>query len=207
MEIKPTRSELIALKRRIKLAKSGHKLLKKKRDGLILEFFEVLTKAKSQRKGLFETYMRAQRSMAIARAVDSDLTLRALALAVKRSGVEVSQRNIMGVHVPKIASGLVQKHALERGFGVIGGSARIDAAARDYELVVQKIVEVAETETAMKRLLAEIETTKRRVNALEFNVIPKMAKTQSFITMRLEEMERENIFRLKRIKKKAEAKA
>ncbi len=203
MNIKPTRSELIKLKKRIKLAKAGHNLLKKKRDGLILEFFEVLKRAKSQRKELFDAYRAAKRKMAIARAADSDLHLQALALAVSKGGVEVAQRNIMGVRVPRITAALEEKQLLDRGFGVIAGSARIDEAAEGYEAVVRKIVEVAETETAMKRLLGEIETTKRRVNALEFSVIPKMESTQSFITMRLEEMERENIFRMKRIKKKA----
>lgn len=203
MNIKPTRSELIKLKKRIKLAKAGHNLLKKKRDGLILEFFEVLKKAKSQRKELFQAYSVGQRRMAIARAADSDLHLRALALAVSKGGVDVAQRNIMGVTVPRITAALEEKQLLNRGFGIITGSARIDEAAEAYETVVRKIIEVAETETAMKRLLAEIETTKRRVNALEFSVIPKMQAMQAFITMRLEEMERENIFRMKRIKKKA----
>jgi V/A-type H+/Na+-transporting ATPase subunit D len=205
MNIKPTRSELIKLKRRIKLAKGGHTLLKKKRDGLILEFFEILKKAKSLRKDLFLEYRKAQRSMAIARSVDSDLHLQALALAVRdRPDVQVAQKNVMGVRVPKIDKGSwTRKQVMERGFGIISGSSRIDEAAEGYEAVVQKVIELAETETAMKRLLHEIETTKRRVNALEFKVIPEMNAVKSLITMRLEEAERENIFRMKRIKKKA----
>ena len=207
MNIKPTRSELIKLKRRIKLAKSGHALLKKKRDGLILEFFEILKKAKSLRKELFVDYSRAQRVIAIARTAESDLKLRALALAIRdRPDVQVAQKNIMGVRVPRIDKGSwTRKSVMSRGFGIITGSARIDEASESYEAVVQKVIELAETETAMKRLLMEIETTKRRVNALEFEVIPKMEKVKALISLRLEEAERETVFRMKRIKKKAAA--
>lgn len=204
LNIKPTRSELIKLKKRIKLAKSGHGLLKKKRDGLILEFFEILKKAKSQRKDLVATYATARKKMAIARTVDFDLQLKAMSLAVAQPVVELEQKNIMGLRVPKIKhEGEIEKKLLTRNFGIITGSARIDEAVEGYEKVLKSVIAIAETETTMKRLLQEIETTKRRVNALEFAVIPQLDEVKSFITLRLEEMERENIFRMKRIKAKA----
>ncbi len=200
-DIKPTRSELIKLKKKIKLAKSGYNLLKKKRDGLILEFFEILKEAKTLRAELVEEYKRALEAMNIARCLDSDLKIKSMALAIKDSPtVELEARNIMGVVAPKVKSKPVQKRLEERGYGILESSASIDAAAETYEKVVEKAVRAAEVETTMKRLLAEIEKTKRRVNALEFEVIPKMDKTQSFIKLRLQEMERENVFRLKRIK-------
>ncbi len=206
MNIKPTRSELIKLKKRIKLAKSGYNLLKKKRDGLILEFFEVLKKAKTIRKELVEAYKEAKQKIAVARAVESDLKLKSLALAIQdKPEVFVREKNIMGVRVPEIDRKLSEKQAFEKGFGVIGSSAKIDDAINAYEMLLKSIIEVAEIETTMKKLLDEIETTKRRVNALEFEVIPKMEDIKAFITLRLEEMERENIFRLKRIKQKSEA--
>lgn len=203
LDIKPTRSEMIKLKKRIKLAVSGHKLLKKKRDGLILDFFEVLKEAKTVRKDLTEQYCFCVGTINKARVIETDIKLKSIGMAVKEKPfIQLETKNIMGVSVPKIQSAPVKKHFMDRGYGQIGSSAAIDEAAVSYEQLVEKIIRAAEVETAMKKLLAEIEKTKRRVNALEFAVIPKMNKTKNFISMRLEEMERENIFRLKRIKGK-----
>ncbi|MBI2136002.1 V-type ATP synthase subunit D [Candidatus Woesearchaeota archaeon] len=203
--IKPTRSELMELKKKIKLAKSGYNLLKKKRDGLILEFFEILKKVKNLRNEIVADYTIALQKMNLARIIESDLALKSAALAIsQRPEINVGKKNIMGVIVPKVDDIKLQKKALERGYGVFT-SVSVDEAALQYEKVVEKIVKAAEVETSMRKLLQEIEKTKRRVNALEFEVIPRMEKTRAFISLRLEEVERENIFRMKRIKGKAEA--
>ena len=200
-DIKPTRSELIKLKNKIKLAKSGHRLLKKKRDGLILDFFEILKKAKTLRQELAEECRVALGKINIARTLETDLKIESLALAIKNNPhITLETKNIMGVVVPKIASVHRKTTLLERGYGFIESTSSIDEAATAYERVVEKVIQAAETETTMKKILAEIEKTKRRVNALEFSVIPSMEKTGKFIKLRLEEMERENVFRLKRIK-------
>ena len=201
--IKPTRSELIKLNRQIKLAKSGHSLLKKKRDGLILEFFEILKSAKSVRGELARRYVEAQKKLNIARTLSTDIKLRSLAFAIQDTPtINVETKNIMGVRVPKIESSQIAKTIAQRKLGVAASTAVVDEAITGYEKLVEDIVKVAEIETAMKRLLAEIEKTKRRVNALEFSLIPKMEAVKKFIRLRLEEMERENIFRLKRVKAK-----
>ncbi|MBI2129663.1 V-type ATP synthase subunit D [Candidatus Woesearchaeota archaeon] len=200
IEIKPTRSELIKFKKSIILAKSGYNLLKKKRDGLILEFFEVLGKVKNLRSDIVDEYRKALYKMNIARLLESDLKIKSIAMAIaNKPDIEFGTKNIMGVLVPTIKSGELKRKMMERGYGVYN-SASIDEAADAYEKVTEKIIRAAEVETTMRRLLKEIEKTKRRVNALEFEVIPRMEKIKSFITLRLEEMERENIFRLKRIK-------
>ena len=200
--VKPTRSELMELKKRIKLAKSGYNLLKKKRDGLILDFFEILKKVKNVRGELTEEYKRALQKMSLARVIESDLKIRSVALAVANSPeVEIGRKNIMGVVVPNIGEVELRKTALNRGYGLYT-SAAVDEAAAEYEKVVERGVGAAEIETSMRKLLKEIEKTKRRVNALEFEVIPKLDRTKSFIQLRLEEAERENIFRMKIIKRK-----
>lgn len=202
-DVKPTRSELLRIKKQIKLAKSGYSLLKKKRDGLILEFFEILKRAKTLRQELVEEYKIALEKMNIARALEGDLKVKSIAMAIKDiPDVKLTTKNIMGVKVPKIESSEIEKAFSERGYGIYNSSA-IDEAAAAYEKVVEKIILAAEVETSMRKLLNEIEKTKRRVNGLEFVVIPSLDKQKGFIQLRLEEMERENTFRMKRIKAKA----
>ena len=199
--VKPTRSELIELKRKINLSEGGHKLLKMKRDGLIMEFFEILDKAKNVRSELDDEHRVAKEKIGIAMAVDGEITVRSTAFALKESPeISLQSKNIMGVVVPEIESSRVKKAICERGYGVIGTSSSIDEAAGSFESLVEKIISAAEIETTMKKLLDEIEGTKRRVNALEFKVIPELQEAAAFIRLRLEEMERENTFRLKRIK-------
>lgn len=202
-DIKPTRSELIKLKKNIKLAKSGWKLLKKKRDGLILDFFEILKKAKSLRSELTQEYVKARETINIARAVEGDTRILSLAQSITASPeVEVKTKNIMGVVVPKIETTHTTRKFSERGYGVHSGSLMLDEAISGFERLVAKIIQAAEIETSMKKLLYEIEKTKRRVNALEFAVIPKMEEQANFIRLRLEEQERDNLFSLKHIKQK-----
>ena len=202
-DIKPTRSELLKLKKQIALAKSGYNLLKKKRDGLILEFFEILKKAKSLREDLVSEYKIALEKINIARTLEGDLKVKSIAMAINDiPDIKLTTKDIMGVKVPKIESAEIKKAFMKRGYGIYSSSA-IDEAAASYEKVVEKIILAAEVETSMRKLLNEIEKTKRRVNALEFVVIPNLNKIKSFIQLRLEEIERENIFRMKRIKAKA----
>ncbi len=199
--IKPTRSELMKLKNRIKLAKSGYNLLKKKRDGLILEFFEILKKAKTVRQELTEQYKNALQTVNVARTVEGDVHILSLALAVKDAPeITVQSRNIMGVVVPKIEY-TANTSGFDKGYGSIASSALIEEATSSFENVVEKVIQAAEVETGIKKLLFEIEKTKRRVNALEFEIIPKLDIQRKFIQMRLDEMDRENVFRMKRIKK------
>jgi len=199
--IKPTRSELIDLKKRIKLSQSGHKLLKMKRDGLILELFEILEKAKNIRSEVEKQFAVASQSLALAKSVEGVVVVKSTAFALKDNPkLELQSKNVMGVIVPKIEATSVHKNLKDHGYGIIGTSSRIDEAVDSYEILVEKIILAAEIETTMKKLLDDIEKTKRRVNALEFKVIPELNDAKNFIVLRLEEMERENTFRLKRIK-------
>jgi len=199
--IKPTRSELIDLKKKIKLSQSGHKLLKMKRDGLILELFAILEKAKDVRAEMEKQFAVASQKQAIAKSVEGVVVVKSTAFALKDTPkLELVSKNVMGVVVPKIEASSVHKKLDEHGYGIIGTSSRIDEAVDAYEILVEKIILAAEIETTMKKLLEDIEKTKRRVNALEFKVIPELSDAKDFIVLRLEEMERENTFRLKRIK-------
>jgi len=201
-EYKPTRSELLELRKRIKLSEKGYKLLKMKRDSLIMEFFQVLDEAKEIRQLITEKYRIAKEKIAVAEAVEGAVGVKSASLALLEvPSLELSTKNVMGIVVPQIDAKSVRKRLDQRGYGIIDTSARIDEAAEAFENLVEDIIIAAEAETTMRKLLDEIEKTKRRVNALEFRIIPDLKSAESFIRMRLEELERENIFRLKMLKK------
>ena len=200
-DVKPTRMELIETKRKIKLSKSGYKLLKMKRDGLIMEFFELLPKVKDLRGQLSELYKDAMEKLAIAVAADGKTALESAANCLNKAPeAELSSNNIMGVVVPAVKVSPVEKSLEDRGYGLVGTSIRVDEAVHAFEKLSEMVILAAEGETTMKKLLDEIESTKRRVNALEFKVIPNLEEIAKYISFRLEELERESIFGLKRIK-------
>ena len=200
-DVKPTRMELIETKRKIKLSKGGYKLLKMKRDGLIMEFFELLPKVKDLRNQLSTLYKDAMEKLSIAVAADGKTALESAANCLNKSPeVELSSKNIMGVVVPSVKVTAVEKSLEDRGYGLIGTSIRVDEAVHAFEKLSEMIILAAEGETTMKKILDEIESTKRRVNALEFKVIPSLEEIAKYISFRLEELERESIFGLKRIK-------
>jgi V/A-type H+/Na+-transporting ATPase subunit D len=201
-EVKPTRSELLAIQRRISLYERGYKLLKMKRDGLVMEFFTVLGKVKDVRSKITEDYKRAEERLAIATSVDGRNTVQSAAFAIRDDPhIKIGSKNVMGVVVPTtLESGTVKRRIDQRGYGVTGISVRVDEASDSFEQLVEDIILAAEFETTLRRLIDEIEKNKRIVNALEFRIIPELRKQVAFIQARLEEMERENIFRLIRIK-------
>ena len=204
-EITPNRSTLLSLKKRIKLSKSGYKIMKMKRDGLIIEFFEVMEKAKKMREGVSSDYEEAMRKITIARAAEGEIAVKSAAYALKTTPeVKLGSKSIMGMMVPKVEATSIHTKMTEKGYGVIETSAYIEDAAMAFEKLLDTLVRAAEIETTLKKLLDEIEKTKRRVNALEFKIIPDLMESERFVSFRLEEMERENTIRLKHLKKKGE---
>jgi V/A-type H+-transporting ATPase subunit D len=201
-EVKPTRTELIAIKRKIALYDRGYKLLKMKRDGLVLEFFNILSKARDIRCKIISDYKKADEKLTIATGVDGETAVQSVAFSRHEDPkVIMGSKNVMGTLVPTtLESGTVKRRIDQRGYGIIGMSVRIDEAADAYEQLVEDIILAAELETTLRKLVEEIEKNKRIVNALEFRILPELKKNEAFIRTRLEEMERENVFRLKRIK-------
>lgn len=202
-EVKPTRSELIKLKEKVKLAHTGHSLLKRKKDGLIQEFFKIMADAKDTRTLLTRAYRDGLGKIALTQAVEGTAAVESASFASRHEPrVKLGTKNLMGVPVPRVEASFARQRVIERGYGVLRSSSYLDDTVTAFETVVERALESAEKETALRRMLIEIEKTKRRVNALEYIVIPGMEKTAAFIRLRLEELERENIFRLKRVKKK-----
>jgi V/A-type H+-transporting ATPase subunit D len=199
--ISPTRMELLKLKRKTKLAVKGHSLLKQKRDALIMEFFAILEEAKGIRKQATEELSEAFKSVILAYATLGTAKVTQASVAVEdTSPLETGTRSIMGVKVPTLELGETERSPIERGYGLVDTSPQLDEAAGKFERALAAVVQLAEVEKTIRRLAEEIESTKRRVNALENIVIPRLTGTVKYIKMRLDEMERENFFKLKRIK-------
>lgn len=200
-DVKPTRAEELRLKEQIELAESGHSILEKKRDSLIHEFMELVDEARDTKGEVSERFATAQKRLKEAKALEGADRLRSIATASDREiSVEVESRNIMGVNVPRIESERSDVDLGERGFGLLSGSPALDEAIQAYEDLLEVIVEAAEIETALMKLLDEIDATKRRVNALENRVIPERKEQLDYVSQYLEENEREETFRLKKIK-------
>jgi len=206
-QVNPTRMELIKKNAQIKLAEQGKDLLREKMDVLIREFFHIMESVSKSRDELEIVADTAQRSLLTALAVDDPVTLKSASFATRRGlSLDIKGKNIMGIAVPVIEKKRVSKSVLERGYSIIGVSGRIDEAAEKFEMELDLIIELSETETSLKRLGGEIQITRRRVNALEQIMIPELKKQAKYIKNAIDEREREDLFRLKKVKKIIERK-
>jgi V/A-type H+-transporting ATPase subunit D len=199
--VKPTRMELLAIRKKKKLAEKGHKLLGEKRDALVMEFFDVIKTRDTLRDEVnskisegFKTLIEAEMIMGRENVADIAYSIPAI------SEVPTDVVNIMGVQVPKI-----QIEALSTPkkpvYGYLQTSARLDEATDRFSEILSRVLKLAEIEGSIEQLANEIEKTKRRVNALEHIFIPRLKATQKYIEMQLQEREREDFFRRKHIKK------
>ncbi|HWQ66218.1 MAG TPA: V-type ATP synthase subunit D [Methanospirillum sp.] len=206
-QVHPTRMELIRKRSQIALAEQGRDLLTEKMEALIQEFFRIMVTFTQSREELEAVSADAERSLLIAQAVDDPVTLKSASFATKRQlSVDITGKNIMGVPVPVIQKTSVMLNVMQRGYSIIGTSGRIDETAEKYESAIDLIIRLAETETALRRLGDEIQMNRRRVNALDQIVIPELKQQAKYIRITIEEREREDIFRLKKVKKLIERK-
>lgn len=206
-QVSPTRMELIKKNAQIKLAEQGRDLLREKMDALIQEFFHIMESVSESRDKLAKIAEVASNSLLVALAVDDSVTLRSASFATKRQlSLDIKGKNIMGVPVPLIEKVRLSKGTFERGYSIIGVSGRIDEAAEKYEAELDLIISLAETETSLRRLGGEIQMTRRRVNALEQVLIPELRRQAKYIENTIDEREREDLFRLKKVKRIIEKK-
>lgn len=195
--INPTRMELLNLKKKVKLAKKGHKLLKQKRDVLVMEFFSLLKEIKSLRESIKDKIIKAQNSLYNAHAIEGELNIDRISAGLAEGiSITFGTKSIMGVKVPSIEDVKIKP----QWHGFYGQSLELDNAIMNYRDVFPDFLKLSEKQLILKRLSEEIKKTKRRVNSLEYLTIPRLVKTQKFIAFKLEEMERENFSRLKKIK-------
>jgi V/A-type H+-transporting ATPase subunit D len=201
LAVSPTRMELMKLRKRLSLAQRGHDLLKEKMDALVIEFFDVFRKIQESRMKALEQLSTAYCALSNCFALMGTLETVQAARETKRElQIEISSHYLMGISIPAVEFGEAQRNALTRGYSLHMTSFVLDEAAREFERAIGLLVELAETEAAAFAIIRELEKTKRRVNALEYILIPRLKGALKFIMMRLDEMERENFTRLKRIK-------
>ncbi len=206
--ISPTRMNLLQRQNQVKLAQQGVDLLKRKRDALVADFFNIVRRALAAREKLTRSAEKAYTLLSLAKAVEGREVLEAAALAdPRRLQVEIETRNIWGTRIPTITTDQVRRTILSRGQDPVAVTARIIESADRFEEVLGALLEVASTEVTLRKIGEEIKKTTRRVNALEQVVIPRIRGEIRYIRDVLEQRAREDVFRLKRIKKKLEAKA
>ncbi|MGH2362900.1 MAG: V-type ATP synthase subunit D [bacterium] len=204
--VSPTRMNLLQRKQQAKIATQGVDLLKRKRDALVADFFNIVRKALTAREQLTKISEEAYVMLALAKAWEGREALEAAAMADRREVlVDIEVRNVWGTKIPEVAVKEVRRTLLERGHNPTSTSLRTVESASNFEDVLHAILEVAATEIKLRRIGEEIKKTTRRVNALEQVVIPRLIGEIRFITAVLEQRAREDVFRLKRIKQKLEA--
>ncbi|MGQ9788001.1 MAG: V-type ATP synthase subunit D [Candidatus Hadarchaeaceae archaeon] len=199
--ISPNRMELMKVKNRLALAEKGYDLLKEKMDALVMELLNTLKVIQKSKDEAAAQLKRGYEGLSVCMAsLGTFETVQAAAETKKELNIDISVRNIMGIEVPTIQVGETERNALARGYSLHMTSSALDVAAREMERAAKLLIELAELEITAFALARELEKTKRRVNALEYILIPRLRESMKFIMMRLDEMERENFTRLKRIK-------
>jgi len=205
LAVNPNRMELLKLRRRVAVAIRGHKLLKDKLDELFKQFFDMARQNRTLRREVEEELTRAYKFFAMAR---SEVTTQEVdeALSFPRASleVEVEWDNLMGVKVPGFK---VRSEGDYVCYGLAGTPASFDEVIEDYAELLPRMLRLAEMEAAVRLMAIEIEKTRRRVNALEYVLIPSLQETIKYITMKLDEMERSYRTQLMKIKSMQEEQA
>jgi V/A-type H+-transporting ATPase subunit D len=203
--VHPTRMELMRIKHKTSLAEKGHRLLREKRDALMMEFMSTARYAEETAEKTVGQLARARESAAAASAIVGLEELGSLSLSSsRRVTAELRHKNVMGVQLPKLAKTRLERKPDEREYSITLVNPAVDEAALQYEKSAERLMELVEVEYSLRALSEETRRTGRRVNALEYNIIPRLKKARKRIEMRLDELERESFYRLKMVKKTME---
>jgi V/A-type H+/Na+-transporting ATPase subunit D len=201
--IRPTRLELLRTRRRIVLARKGLKLLKLKRSALIAEFFSLSKQAMALRGNLQKKIARGYESIRMAEMMEGEARLESISmLLVALHPVRVDTRNVMGVKTPRVDAGRFAPIPTE---SLLDLPTSINESVRHFQGIYQVVLDIAEKENALRRLLHEIEKTKRRASAIENVLIPRLQATVRYIKFQFDELERDAFSMLKTVKRKMEA--
>lgn len=209
LNVNPTRMELSTLKKRLKTAQRGHKLLKDKQDELMKRFIDMVKRNKEIREAVEKELTLAFKNFLIARAVmSSEMLEEAIMYPTRKIALEVGTKNIMSVNTPVfelVKSDNEEEKASSYPYGFANTSSELDSAIQNLQGVTDQLIELAQVEKSCQLMANEIEKTRRRVNALEYVMIPQLVETVKYITMKLDENERGNRVRLMKVKDMVQA--
>ena len=204
--VSPTRMELLEIRKKLILAEKGHKLLEEKRDALVERFFDIIDKRNQLSKEIDNDFKSAYLSLIGAQMIMGEKKVEDISIQTENIGeISFENDNVMGVKIPKMNTDELKKD-IKPTYGFLETCSKFDDAQKQFNAIISKLINLADLEGGIKSLAVEIEKTKRRVNVLENNLIPKLYATRKYIEMQLEEREREDFFRRKRIKALMEAK-
>lgn len=199
MNVNPTRMELTKLKKQLSTTSRGHKLLKDKQDEMIRQYMELIKKNRLMReeiehdlKSIVHTFQNARLKMSY------EGVMEALMVPTKKIALSVLEKTVMNVKVPLI--NYQDEGTIDLTYGFAFTPSELDKSVIDLSTIIPKLIELAQTEKTCESLATEIEKTRRRVNAIEFVMIPNLQETIHFITMKLEDNERSNTIRLMKSK-------
>lgn len=201
-QVNPTRMELTRLKKKLATAMKGHKLLKDKRDELMRQFLDMVRENKALRENVERGIKNANMNFVLANAVmRSEVTKTALMAPKQSVSIDVSKRNIMSVEIPVFDCKTRTSDTNDiYSYGLGFTSSDLDFAVKSLSEVFPDMLRLAEIEKSCRLMAAEIEKTRRRVNALEHVVIPETQESIKYITMKLDENERSTQIRLMKVK-------
>ena len=198
-KINPTRINLIQVRVRTRTASKGYSILKRKREALVLEFLKLLKQSGKDRDHLYKILQGAYKTVAISSAYVGNFELESSAMQIPEADpIAMSIKNIMGVKIPETQ---LEKNVENQELS-LSPTVAVDDIRVSFDEVINTILDVAQREQGLKRLVIEIEKTKRRVNALDYIVIPGLKSQAKYISMRLEELDRDTFSALKHVKKR-----
>ncbi len=201
LRVNPTRMEMTRIKKRLATATRGHKLLKDKRDEMVRQFIGIIRENDRLRREVEEELSVALKNFALARAVMEPQALEeAVLYPARQAELVLGSKNILSVHVPTIAVKEESLRETVQSYGFAETSSQLDGAIATLAELLPKLVRLAEIEKTCDMLADEIEKTRRRVNALEYVMIPQFQQTIREISMKLEENERGATTRLMKVK-------
>lgn len=202
LNVKPTRMELANLKERLKLSKRGHKLLKDKQDELMRQFIGLIKSNNQLRDQVEADLTDSMREFVVAKSLINEQFIEELFVGAETNvELHIQEKNIMSVSVPKMDFN-IQESAVSSDiqYGYLNSSSELDESIGKIESVLPHLLKLSEIEKTCQLMADEIEKTRRRVNALEYQMIPQLEETIRYIQLKLEENERSSIVRMMKVK-------
>ena len=200
LNVKPTRMELNNLKERLKTAERGHKLLKDKRDELMRRFISLIRENNQLRKEVESYLIDNLKSFAVAKSLkNSQMVEELFSIPSKEIELFVEKENIMSVTVPRMHMNITSQNENSE-YSYLSSNSEMDDVFATMNSLIDKLLRLAEVEKTCQLMADEIEKTRRRVNGLEYSIIPNLSETIHYIELKLEEAERANLVRIMKVK-------